>query len=242
MMQPYLVFTLAATLGAMGDLAGHERRGSLSWPGRSAILGLLGAALGIRRDGDFAALDALSLAVAVFDEGHPLRDYHTVETVPSAAVKAANSRPEALRQAGKLKTNTTITLRDYRAGALYGVAVWGGDLDRLEQALKTPAFTLYLGRKSCPLSCPPAPRLVQADRPEAALSALELPLWQRQDRQRRPMAARQLMADAGPDDLHVEQRHDSPRDRQSWHFAPRRVAVRQVEIVPGGNVSGGQGT
>ncbi len=239
MMQPYLVFTLAASLGAMGDLAGHERRGSLSWPGRSAILGLLGAALGIRRDGDFAALDALSLAVAVFEDGAPLRDYHTVETVPSAAVKSANSRPEALRQAGRLKTNTTITLRDYRAGALYGVTVWGGDLEALEQALKTPVFTLYLGRKSCPLSCPPAPKIVQADGPEAALAALDLPLWQIQDRQRRPMAARLLVADAGPEDAHIETRHDQPRDRGLWHFAPRQVAFRPVKIVPNEKGQGG---
>ena len=238
MMQPYLVFTLAASLGAMGDLAGHERRGTLSWPGRSAVLGLLGAAMGIRRDGDFSALDALSLAVAVFDDGASLRDYHTVETVPSAAVKAANSRPEALRQAGKLKTNTTITLRDYRAGALYGVAVWGGNLGALEQALKTPVFTLYLGRKSCPLSCPPAPKIELADSPEAALAALHLPLWQRQDRQRRPMTARLLVANAGPTDAHIETRHDSPSDRKLWHFAPRQVAFRPVEIVP---QDGGQG-
>ena len=44
-MNDYLVFTLASAFGAMGDLAGHERRGTLPWPGRSAILGLLGAAL-----------------------------------------------------------------------------------------------------------------------------------------------------------------------------------------------------
>lgn len=237
-MQPYLVFTLAASLGAMGDLAGHERRGSLSWPGRSAVIGLLGAALGIRRDGDFSALDALSLAVAVFEDGAPLRDYHTVETVPSAAVNSANSRPEALARAGKLRTNTTITLRDYRAGALYGVAVWGGDLEALAEALRTPVFTLYLGRKSCPLSCPPAPKILRADTIEAALAMLDLPLWQRRDRQNRPMTARLLVADAGPEDAHVETRHDSPSDRRLWHFSPRNVAFRSVEIVPNDGVQG----
>ena len=45
----YLVFTLSANLGAMGEFGGHERRSSLDWPGRSAIIGLLGAALGLRR-------------------------------------------------------------------------------------------------------------------------------------------------------------------------------------------------
>lgn len=228
MMQPYLVFTLSATLGAMGDLAGHERRGSWGWPGRSAILGLLGAAVGLRRSDDFSALEALSLAVAVFDDGHPLRDYHTVETVPSAVIKQANSRPEALRAAGNLRSNTTITLRDYRAGGLYGVAVWGSDLAPLAFALTAPQFTLYLGRKSCPLSAPPAPKLVEAVSVEAALAMVQLPPW------RHSMTARLLVVDADPADTHVEERHDQARDRVLWHFAPRRVGLRTVSITAGG--------
>ena len=77
-MQPFLVFGLTASLGAMGELAGHERRGSLIWPARSAIIGLMGAALGIERDGNFSALDALTIDVAIFDEGVPLRSYPTI--------------------------------------------------------------------------------------------------------------------------------------------------------------------
>jgi CRISPR system Cascade subunit CasD len=235
-MQSYLVFTLSATLGAMGDLAGHERRGSWAWPGRSAILGLMAAALGIRRDGDFSALDRLDLAVAVFDDGHPMRDYHTVETVPSAVMKQANSRPEALLAAGKLRSNTTITLRDYRAGGLYGVAVWGGDLAPMAAAVNAPQFTLYLGRKSCPLSAPPAAHVVQADAPETALTMVQLPPWRLvdQNNKERLQVARLLLADAGPDDSHTEERHDRAVDRALWHFAPRRVGFRAVEITAGG--------
>lgn len=118
-MPEFLVFTLTASLGAMGDLAGHERRGSLGWPGRSAVIGLLGAALGIARGGDFSALDQLQMAVAVFDQGQPLRDYHTVQTIPTAVARRPQSRPEALR-VDPLRLNTTITLRDYRQGRFMG--------------------------------------------------------------------------------------------------------------------------
>jgi len=232
-MTPHLVFTLSATLAAMGDLAGHERRGTLTWPGRSAVLGLSGAALGFRRGDDFAALDALSVAVAVFDDGSSLRDYHTVQTVPSAAARRPNSRPEAMRKAGPQRLNTTITLRDYRTGVLYGVAM-AGDADLLERlcaALAQPVFTLYLGRKACPLSAPLAPVLTQAEGPEQAMAALRLPPWHARDRRGAPLVARTLYADAGPGDVQVEQRHDQPRDRGLWHFAPRRVSVRQVAIV-----------
>jgi CRISPR system Cascade subunit CasD len=223
MMQSYLVFGLTASLGAMGELAGHERRGSMVWPARSAVLGLLGAALGIRRGGDFQALDALSMAVAVFDEGSALRDYHTVETIPSAAVKSANSRPEAL-QIARGRTNTAITLRDYRCGAFHGVALWGGPLEAVEKALEQPQFTLYLGRKSCPLSAPLGARLVQADTPDAAFSQLVLPPWRRNARAKVVIES----ADYG------EEVHDLPVDRDRWHFAPRYVIRRAVDIAPVG--------
>jgi CRISPR system Cascade subunit CasD len=224
-MAEHLVFTLSATLAAMGDVAGHERRGSWTWPGRSAVLGLVAAALGIRRDGDFAAVDALRMAVAVFDAGRPLRDYHTVQTVPTALARRPQARPAALALAGK-DANTTITLRDYRTDALFGVAMTGPGLPALAQALERPVFPLYLGRKSCPLSAPLAPQLVQADSPEAAMAALQLPPW------RAGSVARMICADEGPAER-VETRHDQPLDRSRWHFAARMVRVRSVEIRPG---------
>lgn len=227
-MPEHLIFTLAATLGAMGDVAGHERRGSWTWPGRSAVLGLVAAAQGIPRDGDFGHLDALSVAVAVFDPGTPLRDYHTVQTVPTAAVRRPQSRPEALRRAGPA-ANTTITLRDYRSGVLYGVALTGAGLATLRDALERPAFHLYLGRKSCPLSAPLAPRLVEAPDAAAALAHLVLPPWHSAQGQ----VARALYADEGAG-TRVETRHDTPLDRRRWHFAARAVQVHDVLIRPEG--------
>ncbi|MFN3280058.1 MAG: type I-E CRISPR-associated protein Cas5/CasD [Tabrizicola sp.] len=227
-MPDFLVFTLSAAFASFGDVAGHERRGSWTWPGRSAILGLLAAAQGIRREGDFAALDALHLAVAVFETGAPLRDYHTVQTVPTSVAKRPQSRPEALRKAGK-DANTTITHRDYRTGVLYGVAVAGEGLEPLAEALDRPAFHLYLGRKACPLNAALAPRIVAAATPEDALRHLRLPPWAE------GLTARTLYADGGlpggaPE--RVETRHDDPLDRRLWHFAARPVQVRGVQITP----------
>jgi CRISPR system Cascade subunit CasD len=231
-MSGYLVFTLSASIGAMGDLAGHERRGSFLWPGRSAIVGLLGAALGLRRGSDFSAIDALELAVAPFsatgsqrDAQQGFRDYHTVETIPSGKAKRPNSRPEALRRAGR-ETNTAITLRDYRTNLLFGVALWGAPLDHIRAALMEPVFSLYLGRKSCPLSAPVAARIVNECSPEAALAHVQLPQW------RAGAVATQLITDAQDTDRHVEIRHDQAMDRDHWHFRPRRIAFRSVDIQP----------
>lgn len=217
-MPSFLIFGLTASLGAMGELAGHERRGALLWPGRSALIGLMAAALGIRRDGDFSGLEALEVTVGIYDSGAPLRDYHTIETVPSAVVKAANSRPEALRVA-RGRTNTTITLRDYRAGPLFGVAVAGEGLEAIASALNSPVFTLYLGRKSCPLAAPPGARLVEAEGEEDALAQLILPPWRMGARLRSLIVA----APAG------EVVHDQAIDRAHWHFAPRRVIARPAK-------------
>ncbi|MCL1563213.1 MULTISPECIES: type I-E CRISPR-associated protein Cas5/CasD [Acetobacteraceae] len=224
MASPYLVFSLSASLGSMGELAGHERRGSLLWPGHSALIGLMGAALGIRRDGDFSGLDSLKIDVAVFDSGTALRDFHTIQSVPAAAVKKPNSRPEAIRKAGERLT-TSITLRDYRAGVFYGVAVQGEGLEEIAAALRKPHFTLYLGRKSCPLSSPLNPQVVQADTVEEALGQVKVPFWL----SRHVDLSEKVMV-VGEQGSQRDYVHDVPLDRQRWHFAARDVGIRHVEL------------
>ncbi|WP_341485885.1 type I-E CRISPR-associated protein Cas5/CasD [Thioclava sp. GXIMD4215] len=229
-MPEFLIFQLVASLGAMGEFGGHERRGTLDLPGRGALLGLLGAALGRRRDGDFSDLDALSVAVAGFGPTQYLRDYHTVQTVPSAAVKAPQSRPQALRAAGN-RVNTTLTSRDYRADCVFGVAVWAGDLPVLAAALRRPVFALWLGRKACPLAAPPDPQIVTADGPAQAMAHLRLPPWIG------PRAMTVIVADEGTDlgaTARIETRHDRPLDRQLWHFTQGRYAVAHPAIMTQG--------
>ena len=227
-MRDHLVFTLAAAIGAMGDLAGHERRGTETWPGRSAILGLLGGALGIERGGDFSALDGLGLAVAPFDAGGPLRDYHTVQTVPAAATRKlkrpAATRAEALAVAGR-SVNTIITLRDYRSDPIHGIAVWGDGLPAIAAALRHPSFAPYLGRRACPLSAPMAPTIVEAKGAEGALSHLRLPPWIPG-----PLRARMLYTEEAVGGAHIERRRDLPTDRAARHFASRAVTVVQIDI------------
>lgn len=225
-MADYLVFTLTAPMGSFGGLAGHERRGSHSWPGRSAILGLVGAALGLRRD-DAAGQCQLRdwrCAVAVLSDSHPLRDFHTVQTVPSKIRRPA-TRADALAKA-KLESgaNTVITRRDYRCDCAFGIAMWGGaDPGAVEAALKTPRFTLYLGRKSCPLSAPTAPKQVQADSVEGALAQVTLPPFLA------PVAPLAIASDEPLPGGWQETLWDEPLDRVAWHFGQRTGYVRGPE-------------
>ena len=64
-MARFLVFTLAAPLMSFGDVAPCERCVGFDRPSRSALSGLISAALGLRRDDSRQAALAASLAFAV---------------------------------------------------------------------------------------------------------------------------------------------------------------------------------
>ena len=168
-------------MGAFGAYAGHERRGSGLVPIRSAILGLLGATLGVERADATgqAELRRYRVAVRPLAKSAPLRDYHTVQTVPRK-IKRPNGRRAALEAVGR-GIKTTITIRDYRTDVAMAVAVWGEDgnwsLPDMAAALQRPVFALYLGRKSCPLSAPMNPRVVSAPDAVAALQDISAPEW-----------------------------------------------------------------
>ena len=222
-MRDHLVFVLCAPMGAFGGYAGHERRGSGLVPPRSAILGLLGAALGVERmdtEGQ-AALRRYGVAVRTLTHSVALRDYHTVQTVPEK-IRRPNGRRAAIEAIGR-GINTTITLRDYRSDVAIAVAVWGEEvswsLPRLATALQRPVFVLYLGRKSCPPAAPLDPRIVQAPNPVAALRTLSPPGWLRR------VAPGPVTCDPFPGGTpdHVERAPVEPLDRAVWHFGQGEV-------------------
>lgn len=176
----FLVFQLQAPLAAWGDTAVGEFRPTVDYPGQSALLGLLAAALGIRRD-DSAAHAQLAqhygFAVGVQSGGKLLRDYHTAQVAGQASLK---KRPHFTRREElaipKHDLHTVLSTRDYRQDAACLVAVQSlsadapHGLEQLAAALRTPRFTLYLGRKSCPPAAPLFPQMIAA---ESALAAME---------------------------------------------------------------------
>ncbi|MBE0596083.1 MAG: type I-E CRISPR-associated protein Cas5/CasD [Desulfuromonadales bacterium] len=157
----YLLFRLYGPLASWGEIAVGESRHSAVYPGRSALLGLLAAALGIRRDEEErqAALAAgYRFAVKVINTGHPLRDYHTTQAPDAVGKFVYRTRRDELI-AGKARLGTILSSREYRCDALALVAVGAEDnapysLDEIREALLRPRFHLYLGRKSCPLAAP----------------------------------------------------------------------------------------
>ena len=175
----FLVFQLQAPLSSWGDTAVGEYRGSYEHPGESTLIGLLGAALGIRREDEVAhtALrQGYGFAVGVQSGGKLLRDYHTAQVPGRVALKG---RPHATRRdelgVPKDELNTILSTRDYRQEAASLIAIQPRSdapysFDELAGALRKPRFVLYLGRKSCPPAAPLHPVVITAD---SALAAFE---------------------------------------------------------------------
>jgi CRISPR system Cascade subunit CasD len=175
----FLIFQLQAPMSSWGDTAVGEYRGSYDYPGESALIGLLGAALGIRREDDVAHAglqQGYVFAVGVQSPGRLLRDYHTAQVPGRVALKG---RPHATRRdelaVPKADLNTILSTRDYRQDAASLIAVQSrGEppytLEHLAEKLRQPRFTLYLGRKSCPPAAPLYPLVIDA---KSALAAFE---------------------------------------------------------------------
>ena len=177
----YLVFQLQAPLSSWGEPAVGEFRGTAEHPSQSALVGLLGAALGIWRDDEaaHAALrDGYGFAVGLQSSGSLLRDFHTAQVPPHAKLKGL---PHATRRdelaVPKAELSTILSTRDYRQNAASLVAVQARgsrpppyDLPALAQALREPQFTLFLGRKSCPPAAPLWPQVIDAASAKAAFA------------------------------------------------------------------------
>ena len=129
-----LLLRLAAPLQAWGSDSKFETRKTNREPTKSGVIGLLAAALGLRRDESeaLARLAQLQFGVRVEREGQLLVDYHIAKTQD--------------------QKTSYVTYRHYLQDAVFLAGIESEDtalLQQLQQALLHPAFPLYLGRRSC---------------------------------------------------------------------------------------------
>jgi len=165
----YLVFRLYGPLASWGEIAVGESRHTAAYPSKSALLGLLAAAHGIRRDEEESQM-ALAMGyhfdVKVISVGHLLNDYHTTQVPDSVGGFTYRTRRDEL-VLGKERLGTILSSREYRCDSLALVAVKPlknapFSLQELRDDLLKPKYHLYLGRKSCPLALSINPRVCNA--------------------------------------------------------------------------------
>ena len=158
-----LLLRLGGPLQAWGTDSHFNTRQTGTEPSKSGVIGLLAAALGLRRDGDLSRLRALRFGVRTDQPGTLLRDFQTVHIPKRRA-------PE-------------ISCRYYLSDAVFLAGLQSGDgvfLRELAEALRAPVWAPYLGRRSCPPTQPLLLGIREADLDEALSSEP----WQASERYR----------------------------------------------------------
>lgn len=127
-----LLLRLVAPLQSWGINSNFDIRRTERAPTKSAIIGMLGAALGSARNADShqKLSAALRFGVRVDKEGEFIEDFHIA----------------------KSENDSYVTFRHYLSDAKFLVGLEGEKslLEELDKALNYPYFQIYLGRRSCP--------------------------------------------------------------------------------------------
>ncbi len=190
-MNDYLVFRLYGPLCSWGDISVGDIRPSYSYPSKSAIIGLVAAALGVKRHEQEKQkeLTKLIFSVCINAPGVLIEDYHSIQAPDEASIKYDRHKDywtridelEAMKwrklQSGSNAGGGAIqSRRSYLCDAVYTVALsenipqdiaWekigrSGLYDLVED-LKMPKFLPYLGRKSCTFGLPMEPQIHPAE-------------------------------------------------------------------------------
>lgn len=137
-----LLLRLAAPLQSWGINSKFEYRFTEKMPTKSAVVGMLAAALGLGRDADLSKLNALKFGVRADREGEETTDFHM-----------AHERDFWKKHDAKY---THLTYRHYLSDAVFLAGFEGDDtfLREIEHAIKNPKYPLFLGRRSCPPTLP----------------------------------------------------------------------------------------
>jgi CRISPR system Cascade subunit CasD len=238
---------------------GDVLRPSQRHPSRSAVLGLVGAAMGLRwEDGDAINDLARSLKVAVASHGRRLvvQEYRTSQHGFDGRGSDAMTRKQRLDiKHGK----TELTERQNVFDGLWRVFLSAGDdaqlLLAIERALKSPVFELCLGRREHPLALPTGPKIISGGLVDAAAGYPPVPkapagelqvLYRQMEWNTVKIGDFDLRWDDGfpgaPSADSSKLVADEPFNRKAWSFrerkefqkrmsSPRPVAIAQVDEI-----------
>ena len=134
-----ILLKFSGPLQSYGTSSHFETRYTDYCPSKSAVIGLLAACLGYRRDeaDKLSELSMLKFAVRIDQDGTLLRDYHIARSYKDTGAEL----------------RTYVTNRYYLEDALFIVALSGMDelIDTLIKAIKAPYFQPFMGRRSLPV-------------------------------------------------------------------------------------------
>ncbi len=172
-MTQFCLINLYGPMAGYGGIAVGEMRPSWSRPSRSAVFGMIAAALGIRRDDEEAQTrlqTGYGFSVMVLQSGIMMQDFHTVQSVHSSSLKKLCHVVTRRDEMNLGESETILSRREYLCDHVSIAGIWIRDvqsapfsLEEIAAAFRNPVFCLYLGRKSCPPALPVNARVVHAD-------------------------------------------------------------------------------
>jgi CRISPR system Cascade subunit CasD len=223
---PTLLLRMRAPMMSWGDHSRFTIRDTRREPTKSAVIGLLCAALGRPRWEPVHDLAALRMGVRVNQEGLVQCDYHTVMN----AVKSIGELPKGVGAKDKKddpfrRTEAVLSDRYYVADADYWVGLEGDSakLTELDIALQNPCWQLYFGRKSFVPSRPVRAGVVDLPLQEA----LKQQIYEGKPSKRQPPDPFRYVLEV-TDSLDVRQ--DVPLDWQKRLFGSRCVETVFHEV------------
>jgi len=213
-----LLLRLSGPFQSWGTQSNFTMRDTGLEPSKSGIIGLLYAALGYGRDKPLAAtFTSLRMGVRIDQPGVVLRDFHTagIDGIRSTDGRKVNSK------------YPVVSTRYYLTDARFLVSLASDNLDfltTLHQALHSPVWPLYLGRKAC---VPGEPVWLRDGlKPHTRLcTALQTYAWLGCNPQRKADRLRRVLES----DTGAAVRNDQPLSFSERRFTSRRVTT---DFVP----------
>lgn len=249
-MRNYLIFRLHGTLASWGDIAVGNIRPSYHYPSKSAVIGLLAAALGVERDEQVkqAELAKLIFSVRIDVMGSPIEDYHTVQAPSELSIKYDRAKEcwtrldeieaiklRVVRSKSSAEAGAIQSRRTYYCDSVHTVTLYEDENDKIKweilevsmlqdliEFLKKPRFVLYLGRKSCPLGLPLEPQIIPA---ENCRSVFQQAKFKFADELKFMLKKATILQYYTQEELENAQmkltRRDQPVNRTTWQFTER---------------------
>ena len=158
-----ILLKLKGPMQSWGTSSHFETRNTDYYPSKSALIGIIAASFGYRRDQEqkIKELNELDFALRIDQPGMLLRDYHIAKKY---------------KKTGEFE-RTYVTNRYYMEDAVFVVAISHANDQQVEEiyeALQHPYFSPFMGRRSCPVPLDFIIKMTEED----AVTALEKLEWQ----------------------------------------------------------------
>lgn len=182
-MQDFLIIKLQGAMQAWGGHTFENYRPSHIFPTRSAVVGLLGACLGIDRADIQSRADlnsSFELTVRADRRKVQTKQFGQIKekTLTMQKMTDFHTVLDARKVDGSPRKDAIISRREYLCDAEFSLALEFRNntvfsLEKVKDAIQKPHYTPTLGRRSCPIQHPLFKMIISAENAQQALAQIE---------------------------------------------------------------------